>query len=845
MKPAALVAAGAVFTAIAAILTLQADGYQAYVIGTIALTTLVATGLNVLMGLTAQISIGQVGFYALGAYSVALLTMNAGVPFWLAVLVAAVFTGVVGILLALPAKRLAGPYLAMMTIAFALVVEHGLHEWRSLTGGGNGLFALPVVPFFGVQLDPAQLAALTIVLAACGLFAFWLLKVSRWGLAMRAVRDSEVAAAAVGISPAVVKVVAFGIGASFAGFAGSFYGPLTGFINPESFPLLTSIIFVLALMAGGTGTVLGPLAGAVVVVIIPELLAGAEQYRLLFVGAFLLVVLLIAPRGMVGTLSAFMPDRTGGRVAARDFDLAAHLRGVTRSGLSVHGLSIAFGGVRAAQDVGLEVTPGGITSLIGPNGAGKTTVLNLISGFYRPDAGQVALDDLTITGLPNERLARLGVARTFQTAQLFGDLTVADNVRVALSRGRAGMPFRPYALNGTEGPDMETVLGLLAFVGYRGPHDVPADSLPHVDRRLVEIARALALRPAVMLLDEPAAGLNQSETRELGDLLRRIADAGVAMLLVEHDMELVMGISDTVVVLDSGKVIARGLPRDIQHDPDVQAAYLGQGKVAGVGRTVAWQGERDDLLNVAGLRAGYGGAPVIEDISFQLHGGEMLAILGANGAGKSTTMAALSGLLRPIEGAVQLDGVDLAHLSAGDIARQGLVLVPEGRQVFPELSVEDNIVLGSFARGKAPSREAMDAIYGRYPRLRERARQRAGLLSGGEQQMLAIARGLIAKPRVLLLDEPSLGLAPTLIESLYADLAALRDEGMTILLVDQMAELALSVVDRAIVLESGRIVQSGTAEEISAGGALTAAYLGEDSAADQSRHASGRQTVSR
>ncbi len=812
-----------------AVLALTVNGYWVFVLANVALLALVGIGLNVLLGLSGQVSFGHVGFYAIGAYTVAILTTKAGWSFWAAWPLAALIGGFAGALLALPALRVKGPYLAMITIAFGFIVEHGIVEASGLTGGQNGIMGL-AAPSLGFAQGERAVALLAIVAVGVGLAGYAWLSRGTWGAALRAVRDAETAAESIGLNPLLIKTVAFAVSAVLAAAAGALFAPLSGFVTPHTFGFLQSILFVLVVMLGGAGSVAGPLVGAVVVGLLPELLSGLEEYRLLFFGALLLVVLWAAPDGVSGGLQRLRTRLWPAPVpAAEAGEPALGLNPRPRAAITAQGITMQFGGVRAVGDLHLRAEVGQVTSLIGPNGAGKSTALNVLGGFYQPTAGRFVLGAQDLTGQPAVRIARAGIARTYQTSQLFGSLSVLDNVVLAMGRGRLG------PLLGAErrhnAARQRRARELLAFCGYSSTPHAPAADLPHVDRRLVEIARALATDPDALLLDEPAAGLSREDKERLGALLRRIADAGVAVLLVEHDMALVMGISDQVVVLDAGERLAAGTPAEVQADPAVQHAYLGEGLESDGAQAPRVPIDGPEALGVGALVAGYGAEPVLHGIDLQVRRGEVVALLGANGAGKSTLMKALAGLHRPVQGGIHLDGTALHGLAAEQVVAHGVVLVPEGRQVFPELSVLDNIRLGAFlqpAEREARVQEQLD----RFPRLRERQHQRAGLLSGGEQQMLAIARALMSRPRVLLLDEPSLGLAPKVIAELFAALDRLRQEGMTLLLVDQMAGLALALADRAYVMEGGRIVAQGTAAQIAADGALAAAYLGDTSAHD-------------
>ncbi|MGE4237123.1 ABC transporter permease subunit, partial [Hydrogenophaga sp.] len=701
-----------------AVLALTVNPYYAFVLANVALLAIVGIGLNLLMGLSGQVSFGHVGFYAIGAYTVAILTSQAGLSFWLAWPIAVALAGAMGALLALPALRVKGPYLAMITIAFGFIVEHAIVEMRDLTGGQNGIMGI-ASPGLGALAQGERAVALLALLGALVLLAgyAWLSR-GTWGAALRAVRDSETAAESIGLNPLAIKVVAFALSAACAGLAGGLFAPLSGFVTPHTFGFVQSILFVLVVMLGGAGSVAGPLVGALIVGLLPELLSSLEEYRLLFFGGLLLLVLWAAPDGVAGLAQRVLQRLRGHTAAALPaatvpdgFALPAR----TRQALGADGLTMQFGGVRAVSDLSLQACSGAVTSLIGPNGAGKSTALNVLSGYYQPTAGGFTLGGEALTGRAAMRLARRGIARSYQTSQLFGGLSVQDNVALALYRGRLGPLFGAARLCAPSARGRARAL--LAWCGYAGLPEARAADLPHVDRRLVEIARALALDPEVLLLDEPAAGLSREDKAALAALLRRIADAGIGVLLVEHDMALVMGISDHVVVLDAGQWLAAGTPAEVQANAAVQQAYLGAA-VETSAAPAPRAAPGPEMLGVGALVAGYGAEPVLHGIALQVRRGEAVALLGANGAGKSTLMRALSGLHRPVHGGgIHLDGVELTQAGTEAIVARGMVLVPAGRQVFPELSVLDNIRLGAFLQPEG--REArVEEMLQRFPRLR-------------------------------------------------------------------------------------------------------------------------------
>jgi ABC-type branched-subunit amino acid transport system ATPase component/ABC-type branched-subunit amino acid transport system permease subunit len=801
----------------------------------IVIFSLLAIAYNLLMGYTGLVSFGHSAFFGIGGYAAALaqlyLVRGMVIPLIAGVLGATLAGAVIGFLL----MRKRGVYFSLLTLAFTQMFFYIVYGATTVTGGENGLGGIERVPLGAGPLrldlgDKRVYYYTSAVLAAVAIYVLWRVVHSPFGRVLEAIRENEVRASFVGYDVTRYKLTAFVVSCALSGLAGVLYTFLLNFAYPESLHVTMAGEIVAMTLVGGMRSFVGPAVGAAVFVFMRDTLSSWTENWLVYFGVIFIAFVMFSPNGIVGVWARLhgLARRDGAPAGRATRSAPAPARASpppspTTSSvevlLEVEDLAKHFGALAAVDGVALRVPRGELRSIIGPNGAGKTTLFNVLTGLLAADRGRARFRATTITTLPPHRIVASGVSRSFQIISIFHALTVFENVRIAAqAKHRARFAMLPDAGSFTDLND--EALRLLDAVGLGDRAAEVADNLSHGDQRLLEIAIALATRPELLLLDEPLAGLAAHERLRVADLIRTLRRS-VTIVLIEHDIDAVLALSDRITVLHQGRVIAEGVPAAIQQNPEVQTAYLGRLRVAraaaGPGATRA----AAPLLRLTSVNTFYGKSHVLHGVSLDVFAGEFVSLLGRNGAGKTTTLATITGVVPPRDGRIAYGATDLAGRSPEEIARLGIGLVPQGRRIFPNLTVLENLTIARRGEGAW----TVERAFTTFPRLHALKNARGATLSGGELQLLAIARALMGNVDLLLLDEPFEGLAPAIVEVVWNVLRELRST-TTIVLVEQNADLALALSDRAYVMRNGSIAWEGGADRLHADAELRLKLLG-------------------
>jgi ABC-type branched-subunit amino acid transport system ATPase component/ABC-type branched-subunit amino acid transport system permease subunit len=776
--------------------------------------------LNILVGHTGLVSFGHGAWFGLAAYAAAIMQRDYFkdaflVPLAVGVGCVLVLSWVFGFLI----LRRRGVYFSLLTLALCAMLYAVAFRWTDLTGGENGLGGIVRPKLAGYSFE--NTTGFYVMVAVIGflmLLALWRFHRSPLGSVLVAIRENEQRARFVGYPTDRYKLVAFMASAALTGLAGVLLLFNNRMTSAEPISVAFSGELLAMVIIGGMRSFLGPAIGALFFVIFRDSLSRVTENWLLYFGLLFVAFVVFSPDGLVGlyeratrrwrpkpVTDAAMAGRLSGEA-----ELPASLRPAAHSEgpiLEVNNLGKSFGGIRAVHEASFRVRDRTLHALIGPNGAGKTTAFNLISGMFRPDAGTVTLTGQPIAGMSPERITRAGVGRSFQITNLFGALDVAENVRLAV---QARDPRRFWFWNDAQA--MESVNAATAAVmrtmGLAGMEGAQAASLSYGGQRLLDMALALATRPRVLLLDEPLAGLAAGERDRVGRLIKSIS-AEIPVLLVEHDIDRVFALADAVTVMNDGAVLLDASVADARDSPRVQEVYIGSGTHALAERAGASAANDTVLLSVSGVNTFYGKSHILRDVGFEVREREIVALLGRNGAGKSTLLKSIVGIVPPATGSITLGGGELARRPSAQTARAGVAYVPQGRGLFAGMSVAHNLELGRLRRRTGRGVHWDEArIFEFFPKLKERLRSPADYLSGGEQQMLAVARALTGDTRLLLLDEPFEGLAPSVVEELFVAFDKLRQE-VSILIVDHHLDLALALSDRTVALERGSVTHVG------------------------------------
>ncbi|MBV9565142.1 MAG: ATP-binding cassette domain-containing protein [Bradyrhizobium sp.] len=815
MKPATVLTHPVLWIAVAlAALTALWSALNAPVslITMIAIYTLYGAGVNLLVGYTGLVPFGASVFFGCASYVAAFQIMARLGNEISAVILSILFSMLLALAIGALILRRRGLYFSLLTLAFSQIAFEIAFKWTSVTGGENGMQGISRSVF----VSDRAYHGFVVVVVLIGMWLLWRLAHAPFGRVLQAVRDNEQRARSIGYNVYLVRLGGMVLMAAAIGCAGALLTFQLQGVYADNLSWQHAGDSLLMTVLGGVHHFLGPLWGAIAFTLLQDRLSAITENWWLIFAPILIAFALLSPEGMQGLAQRILRRErwtlTRNTIPARPaiikpYESAALAIDRDKPILTTEAVSKRFGSLVVAADINLEIRPFVLHSLIGPNGAGKTTFFNMLAGVLSPSSGRVFFEGEEITRLPIHVRARRGISRSFQILSIFENLTVFENVRIAVQGqriGARGLFFDAYA---SEEINART-WSILDAVGLADRAAEPSAMLPHGAKRLLEIAVTLAVDSKLLLLDEPLAGLAEADRVVVAALIRKLAERH-AVLLIEHDIDRVLAISDRISVLHQGRIIADGRPAEVAANPDVIAAYLGT-KDTGE-RAAPPAPERrahataNVLLRANDIAAGYSGSTVLSKVNLVVHEGEAVALLGRNGVGKTTTLSALTGRIALSSGEISFAGERIDRMRTYEINRLGVALVPEGRRLFPNLTVLENLQLAARSGGLG-----IEQAFELFPRLSARQKAKAENISGGERQMVAIARALMVPSRLILLDEPFEGLAPAVVNEVMAALNKLRGR-VAMVIVEHHAETVLPIVDRAYVLVNGTVAFEGDA----------------------------------